>query len=558
MKTIRLISLMLITGLFAPGPVFSQDFMTGLLKQELNNHFTELKKQENPPYFMEYRLSETESYTLGASFGSMVEDSHNDFRFLSAEIRIGSYELDNTHPVDEMNGMYGFGGRIADQIPLDDSVVPISRQIREITDRAYKSSLEEYERIMLVRDTLKIKFNDFSKQEPSLYFEPAVAAATPGEQWKDYLKRITALFKTESYVLEARAGLSVSSIRNYYVNTEGSTVIQNSFITDLSIAVIFTCADGTMAPYVKTYQVRTPDQLPGEKQLMDDMEQVKLMVQKLRQAPNADSYSGPSILSAKAAGVFFHEIFGHRVEGHRLRQTADAHTFKNQLGEKILPETMSITYDPTLAEYNGVPLYGYYKYDDQGVAASKVEVVKNGKFKQYLMSRQPVEGISESNGHGRGEAGMAPVSRQSNLLVTSESYIPEEDMHDKLRKMCKKQKKEYGYLFDEVIGGFTNVDRMSANAFNIIPIVVYKVYADGRPDELVRGVTLIGTPLTMFSEIEACGGTQAVFNGYCGAESGAVPTSTIAPSLLVRKIETQRQFEIKGEQPQLVSPDMVK
>jgi TldD protein len=124
--------------------------------------------------------------------------------------------------------------------------------------------------------------------------------------------------------------------------------------------------------------------------------------------------------------------------------------------------------------------------------------------------------------------------------------------------MCKKQKKEYGYLFEEVIGGFTNADRMSINAFNIIPIVVYRVYTDGRPDEMVRGVSLIGTPLTMFSEIEACGGKQAVFNGYCGAESGSVPTSTIAPSLLVNKIETQQQFEIKGEVPQISSPDLAK
>ena len=558
MKTIGLLLFSFLCGMLPVSRLMAQDFLSKTLNDELNCHFSSLQKQDKPPYFMAYRLTDIQSYGLGASFGSLIADEYNHKRMLSAEIRIGNYEFDNTHPINDMGMGYGFMGNSMQQLPIEDSLLPIRNSIRECTDGAYKASLEQYEELLLVKDTLKIKFNDFSTEPKSNYFEPVVAAIKPGAEWKEYLKKITALFNQQSYILEARAMLSASTIRNYFVSTEGTSVVQNSFITDLSIAVIFNCEDGNMAPYVKTYQVRTPDQLPTEKQLMDDMAEVKQIIEKLRKAPKAESYSGPAILSAKVSGVFFHEIFGHRVEGHRLRQQTDAHTFKSQLGEKILPEAISITFDPTVAEFKGVPLYGNYKYDDEGIAARKVEVVKNGTFLSYLMSRQPVEGISNSNGHGRCEPGMAPVSRQSNLFVTSKTYIPEEDLHEKLRKMCKKQKKEYGYLFEEVIGGFTRADRMSINAFNIIPIVVYRVYTDGRPDEMVRGVSLIGTPLTMFSEIEACGGKQAVFNGYCGAESGSVPTSTIAPSLLVNKIETQQQFEIKGEVPQISSPDLAK
>jgi len=556
MKTFRIFFLSFLCGILPVSRLFSQDFISNLLQHELSSHFNSLQKQGSLPYFMGFRLSETQTYMIGASFGSLIADDYNRGRMVSSEIRIGSYELDNTHPLDKMG--YGFSGRSVQQLPVDDSILPITNALRECADAAYKSALEEYEGVMQAKDTLKIKCNDFSKEVKATYFEPALQANIPGEYWKDYLKKITAGFKQESYIMEARAMLTALSNRNYYTNTEGTLIVQNSYITDLSIAILFSCDDGNMAPYVKTYQVRTVDQLPTEQQLMDDMAEIKILIKKLRSAPLAESYSGPAILSAKASGVFFHEIFGHRVEGHRLRQTTDSHTFKNQLGEKILPDQMSITYDPTVAEYKGVPLYGHYKYDDEGVTAQKVEVVKDGKFLQYLMSRQPVEGMAVSNGHGRGELGLAPVSRQSNLFVSSKSYIPEKDMHEKLRKLCKKQKKEYGYLFEEVIGGFTNTDRVSVNAFNIIPIVVYKVYADGKPDELVRGVTLIGTPLTMFSEIEACGGQQAVFNGYCGAESGSIPTSTISPSLLVNKIETQRQFEIKCEIPQICSPDQIK
>ncbi|MDO9257735.1 MAG: metallopeptidase TldD-related protein [Bacteroidales bacterium] len=556
MKTFRILLLSMLCGVLPINRLFSQDFISDLLRQELSSHYNSLQKQSTLPYFMGFRLSETQTYVMGASFGSLIADEYNRGRMVSCETRIGSYEFDNTHPLNKMG--YGLSSRSVELLPVDDSILPITNSIRECADAAYKSALEEYEVVMQAKDTLKIKSDDFSKQEKATYFEPSVPANIPAAYWKDYLKKITAEFNKESYIMEARAMLTALSNRNYYTNTEGTLVVQNSFITDLSIAILFSCEDGNMAPYVKTYQVRNVDQLPTEQQLMDDMAEIKILIKKLRSAPLAESYSGPAILSAKASGVFFHEIFGHRVEGHRLRQTTDSHTFKNQLGEKILPDQMSITYDPTVAEYKGIPLYGHYKFDDEGVSARKVEVVKEGKFIQYLMSRQPVEGNAVSNGHGRGELGLAPVSRQSNLFVSSKSYIPEKDMHEKLRKMCKKQNKEYGYLFDEVIGGFTNTDRISANAFNIIPILVHKVYTDGRPDELVRGVTLIGTPLTMFSEIEACGGQQAVFNGYCGAESGSVPTSTIAPSLLVNKIETQRQFEIKCETPQICSPDQIK
>ncbi len=98
-------------------------------------------------------------------------------------------------------------------------------------------------------------------------------------------------------------------------------------------------------------------------------------------------------------------------------------------------------------------------------------------------------------------------------------------------------------------------DRFSPNVFNIMPTEVYRIYVDGRPDELVRGVDLIGTPLAMFSEIEAAGDHPEVFTGYCGAESGGIPVTAISPSLFVRKIETQKKPETTGQLPVLPRPD---
>jgi len=170
------------------------------------------------------------------------------------------------------------------------------------------------------------------------------------------------------------------------------------------------------------------------------------------------------------------------------------------------------------------------------------------------MSRSPIENFPESNGHGRRQSGRSPISRQSNLIVESSQTIPLADFKEELRKMCKEKDLEFGLLFDVVQGGFTFTGRTVPNAFNVLPLVVYKVFTDGRPDELVRGVDLIGTPLTTFKNIVKVADDIGVFNGICGAESGGVPVSACSPSLLVSSIEIQKKQKSQSKLPILDSP----
>jgi TldD protein len=220
-----------------------------------------------------------------------------------------------------------------------------------------------------------------------------------------------------------------------------------------------------------------------------------------------------------------------------------------------LPEFINVVFDPKMNTFNGQDLFGYYKYDDQGVEAKSVKVVEKGILYRFLMSRTPIDNFPNSNGHGRAQAGIHPVARQSNLIVETTNPMSEKELRKILIKECKKQKKKYGYYFKDVIGGFTITNRYAPNVFNIIPTEVYRIYVDGRPDELVRGVDLIGTPLLMFSEIKGTGDTSEVFTGFCGAESGSIPVTAISPALFVRKIETQKKPEEKGQLPVLPRPD---
>src|SRR5207344_2659511 len=167
----------------------------------------------------------------------------------------------------------------------------------------------------------------------------------------------------------------------------------------------------------------------------------------------------------------------------------------------------------------------------------------------------PLHDFSRSNGHGRAEPGYVPVSRQSNLVVESSRGVSSDRLMSMLREEARKQGKPFGLLFDNIEGGFTNTGRGSPNAFNVLPNVVYKIYTDeSRAPELVRGVDLIGTPLSAFGKIVATGDKVDVFNGVCGAESGGVPVSASSPSLLVSEVEVQKKAQSLETLPILSAP----
>jgi predicted Zn-dependent protease len=253
--------------------------------------------------------------------------------------------------------------------------------------------------------------------------------------------------------------------------------------------------------------------------------------------------------------VFFHEIFGHRVEASRQRNSDDSQTFSGKLNQPVLPSFLSVVFDPTLQKIGNIELMGHYAFDDEGMKARRVTVVEKGTLKTFLMDRAPVHGFDRSNGHGRAEPGYLPVSRQSNLVVESSKTVSNDRLMDLLRDEMRKQHKPFGLLFDNIEGGFTTTSRGSANAFNVLPNVVYKVYADeSRAPELVRGVDLIGTPLTAFAKIMATGDKVEVFNGVCGAESGGVPVSASSPPLLVSEVEVQKKAQSQETPPILPAP----
>ena len=541
--------------------VFSSDKLLDIITSELQREFNELKKEDTPPYYIEYRVSEIKSYGVSSSFGSLLGNVENKRRLVNIVVKVGDYGFDNTHifktnEEDATSYNYNYSAIL----PVEDDETAIKQTLWWYTNKAYLNSLSIYNAIKQKNKEDKKeqnKLSDFSKEDVSVYFEPAITDLGYDEQkWIKTVKEITHPFLNDTSVFKAEASFNYVIERKYFVSTEGSSVVQNVSYCQLSIMTNTRSSDRNVIPFLKTYVAKDPSGIPSREEIMKDINNIEELMAEYKNCPTAEPFTGPAILSPSAAGVFFHEIFGHRIEGHRLKDESDAQTFKEKIGSRVLPKTFNVYFDPTVKNFKNIDLIGNYAYDDQGVKSERVDIVKEGELKGFLMSRLPVEGFGSSNGHGRAQTGYLPVARQSNMFVSSNDPLSENDLRKMLIRECKKQNKEYGYFFKSVYGGFTSTTRYTPNVFNIFPIEVYRIYVDGRPDELVRGVQLIGTPLSMFAEITAAGDEYSVFNGFCGAESGMVPVSTIAPSVFVKKIETQSQPNFYVNMPILKRPDL--
>ena len=539
------------------------DSLLTTLKQELKYSMESLSKQKTAPYFMSLRLQDSKMVVVQSNLGVASADSSRQ-RMVTPQIRLGSYELDNFKYNNQGSGATGQNARNGQGVlvPLSGLVIPAMRQaIWKETLRRYDvalSNLEQAKSKTLTGQDNEDKAPCFSKTPVESYYEEDLAEGQKHIDinfWQDRLNKITNVFKQYKNIEQGTANIQFEVYRNYFVNTDGSEIVQNRRVARVMISASVMAPDGMNCPLNQDYLSYTLEDFPSEAQMIADAKNMVERLEALRNAPIADPYTGPAIMSGPASGVFFHEIFGHRLEGHRMK--SGGQTFKKMIGQKLLPETFNVFCDPTLQYYHGNALNGYYKYDDEGVKAQKVMNVTNGVLTNFLMSRVPLDGFPVSNGHGRMVGGNDPVSRQSNLIVETTKPYTDEQLRKMLIDEAKKQKKPYGYFFKTVTSGFTYTgEGGSLNSFIVTPIEVYRVYVDGRKDELVRGVDLIGTPLSMFSNITAASNSVSTFTGVCGAESGWVPVSATSPMIFVTKIETQRRQKDNQKARVLPAPEV--
>jgi len=565
MRRMKMLGGCVLVGLcFRPayGPAAEQG--TGLLDVLAGELTYSMEKLAAPdgtrPYYIAYAITDQQQVSLSATLGTLTSDDTSRRRILDVNVRVGDYALDNSHKIRTGQfefdpSMFGFA--MPTEISLDDDPDAIRHAVWLATDEKFKAAAKKFER---VRTNLKTKVEeedksgDFTREQPSVYSGPTVSLVVDSAAWAQRLRNVSKIAREYPLIYASEILLTAMAQNQYLVSSEGTRLQHGQKYLRVMVSASSKASDGMELEQFRIFNAASEDKLPKEEQVAEALRKVIQQVLALRRAPLVEPYVGPAILMNRASAVFFHEIFGHRIEGHRQKDVEEGQTYAKKVGEAILADFISVRDDPTVAEFNGEDLRGYYKYDDEGVPASNVKLVDAGVLKTFLLSRSPLEHFPNSNGHGRRQPGYQVVSRQANLIVESAKAVSLERLKQMLVEECKKQGKPYGLLFDDITGGFTGTQRAGAQMFKVLPVVVYRVYADGRPDELVRGVDIVGTPLTCFSKILSTGDDPAVFNGTCGAESGGVPVSGVSPSVLVGQIEVEKRVREQDKPPILPPP----
>lgn len=541
------------------GAAKEREAIMGAMKQELSRSSKSLKfKTYDAPYFIAYQMKDVRRRGLKGKYGSIISEDNERSRHLYTEVRVGDHSFDNYANVN--NEAFRLNETSVDKrAPLDANPMALRGVLWRMTDQAYKKALSDYltkKGGAVYAPEKSTKVPSFSKEKPATFRHAPSASSFDAKAWRKTIQEVTTQMVKSKGIVDSSMDVSQRSTVRYLATSAGTDIIDEQVVYAIHIEAYMRAPDGMRLDNGRSYYARTADALPSAQTIKADVATMLVELQALAKAPVLNPYTGPAILMPEASGVLFHEAVGHRLEGERQSNEEEGQTFKGRLNKNIIPTFLSVYDDPTLKTHKGKQLNGFYHYDDEGVHGQRVTLVKDGTLKAFLKSRTPVEGSAHSNGHGRSQSVQKPIARMANLMVqASESKkVPYAQLKQMLIKEVKKQKKPFGLIIKDITGGSTNTSGYGYQAFKGSSRLIYKVDPATGKETLVRGAEMVGTPLVSISKIVAASKETGVFNGYCGAESGYVPVSTIAPALLTTEIELQRNQAGKERPPLLPAP----
>jgi TldD protein len=530
------------------------------MEQELARHTRGLRQPgEPPPFFLSYLLHANEGLSVWGRYGSVFRSEPQRDADLYAEIRVGSHRLDNT--IDS-----GITGDLTQRQsfnwiegPEDYDPDVLRYALWRLTQHKYDESLQEYyeKKKILVEQHLPSRGKTFSTEPVLTHFDDVQPVVFPKKRWEAFVRDTSALYRNYRFMLDPYVQIRGMNKVRIFVNSEGSRFICQDTYYEVSLQAFLLGPDGVHLESVRTFYGRAQSELPSRAKVAAAIDDMAKELKELAAAKPLDPYAGPALLSGFASGLIFHEAIGHRLEGERMGSRSEGHTFASKIGQRILPNGVDIVDDPTIKALHGTPLHGAYDIDDEAVPAQRTELVEDGVLKNFLGSRQLVEGgAKQSNGHGRHERFQDPMARMANLIVTARETKSWEDLKAQLCEETLRRGLPYGLIIRGVSAGETRTDQYDFQAFKGIPTAVYTVDPKTGKETRVRDVTFIGTPLAVMQRILGFGKDSEVDNSYCFAESGAVPVATVAPAMLVGELELQRASTRRYRPARLPLPPM--
>ena len=536
----------------------SKEPMLNAMQSEIKRSMPIFKKQKPPVYFMSYMITSGKEYKYYSSLGRISSQDITEEALLDVDVRVGSERMDNTRPLKGFSTSLLFG-QINTLALLTSNDKVLKNLLWQATETAVKKAQSNYEKVKSNSASVAKRTDDSDDFSAPLLKKTNFCAEMEVLNFNEQeiialINEYSSLFKGQDFILSSGVYFSISDKIVYFVDSQDNKMKRPQRLMRLGYSLETLNNDGMKLSRNNNYDFVSLEKMPSKEQVISDIKKSIEELRSLQNAPVAEPFHGPVILSGRAAGVFFHEILGHRMEGNRQKDDEFGQTFTGKINQQVISPLISVYDDPTMETFEGIDLRGHYLYDDEAVPSQNVVLIENGILKNFLMARSPIKNFPQSNGHGRKNIGRRAIARMGVTYVKASETITPEELKAKLKEEIKRQNKPYGLYIEDISGGFTMIDTSSPQAFKVNPLLVYKVYPDDRPDEIIRGVDIVGTPLASFNKIIAAADDYQVFNGSCGAESGWVPVSAIAPSLLISELEVEKVYKSSAKLPILPAP----
>jgi predicted Zn-dependent protease len=516
--------------------------LVAALAHEAHRAQSELKASgHRRPYFVSYLVRDIEQFWIDARFGALFADERRRWRRGFADVRVGSYRADHVPDGGLGDNSTKSEAYSYSSLPIGDNLGGVMHGVWQLTEARYREAaedlLEKRAEELHVRDPNR-SLPAFERREPTVYQSVPDFPAVDRQGWVDYVEAASAIGRRERDLVGCEVELTVRNSTRMFVSTEGSIIVDRQPLWQLSVMLDLSSEAGVTVPWNLSHFVTDPRELPTLDVLKTSMRGALRTMRLIAGAETLRAYSGPVLLDPKPAGLLMHEAIGHRLEGNRLLSSGEGQTFRDALGSELLPAGLSMRDDPTLSHFDGQSLVGHYLYDDEGVPAGRAELVDRGRIRGYLTSRAAVARGHRSNGHARNESFERPMSRMGVTSVEAHEGIDDASLKRSLIEEVKRRRLPYGVHVLLADSGETATKSYDFQAFLGNIRAATRVFPDGR-EELVRDVSFVGTPLNAVRGIIAAGTRRELDNSYCGAESGAVPVSTISPALLIENLELQ-------------------
>jgi TldD protein len=507
------------------------------------------------PYFCSFLLKDIDTFNTWASSGSTGRSTTDRTRTVCCDLRVGSYEYDQVtegglREPDEDLESHSFH-----TVPIDDTAFDGLRlTLWRLLESKFREALADYNHRQASRISTpdpNQSIRSFTRVKRASYRRFKRLETIDYEQWSKFCKRASLWLSSLPRLSGSWVEFDLSQETRIFVSTEGSVTVQNSQVVSLSANLHKLTSEGSRLEQELVINVGAERELPDLKRFKKLVLEKYDRLMRLSRARKIHAFSGPVLLYPGPAGLLFHEAVGHRLEGSRLLAAGEGQTFRGQEGKEILKLPITIRDDPSMHSYRGQRCVGAYTYDDEGVRAKNAVLIQDGVLKGFLSTRAAhKKERHESNGHARTKHHQRPISRMAVTIVEGKKGLPFERLKAKLLLEIRRQKKPFGMIVYETNGGETDTTNYDFQAFSGDIAYATLVYPNGR-EVCVRGVNFVGTPLQALSNIIAIGDTPELDNGYCGAESGLIPISTISPAALISNLELQ------GKEEELVTPSIL-